>query len=284
MDAHARTVEANRLAHHVLVWNEGGRETAVLCHGFLDQAASWRWVAPHLVDAGLRVVAFDWRGHGDSEHIGRGGYYHFVDYVLDLHELLPQVASAPVHLVGHSMGGSACALFAATHGDALRTLTLIEGLGPPHEDRPAPEKVEHWVASVGRVRRRTPTALTDVGDAARRLRATHRDLGEALALELARAATRRGDDGTLRWTWDPLHRTTSPSVFRAETFLTYLGRIRVPTLIVTGENGYTTEDHARRVGAIPDAREVQLRGVGHMMHWLAPERLARALVEHMRPA
>jgi len=34
------------------------------------------------------VIAPDLRGHGDTDWIGAGGYYHFLDYVADLDELI----------------------------------------------------------------------------------------------------------------------------------------------------------------------------------------------------
>src|SRR5258706_3132064 len=76
-----RLVHANGLEHHVLEWNMGGAPTIVCCHGFLDLGWSFVWLAEELAAAGFRVVAFDWRGHGESEHVGRGGYYHFADYI-----------------------------------------------------------------------------------------------------------------------------------------------------------------------------------------------------------
>ena len=110
-----RFVRANGLRHHTLSWNDDAEVTVVLCHGFLDHAWSFHHVAQSLAEAGLRAVAFSWRGHGETEHVGAGGYYHFPDYVLDLHELMPMLASGDVHLVGHSMGGTAASLYAATH-------------------------------------------------------------------------------------------------------------------------------------------------------------------------
>lgn len=280
-----RTVRANGLDHHVLVWNDGGAETVVLCHGFLDHAWSWRWVAPHLAAAGFRVVAHDWRGHGQSEWIGPGGYYHFPDYVLDLHELWPSiVGERPAHLVGHSMGGGAAVLFAGSHPGLLQTLSVLEGLGPPNTQASAQARLADWLTSVTRERGKQRRAMETLDDAVRRLRSTQGAVDEEILHAVAETGTVRGDDGLLRWRFDPMHRTTAPNVFRAEDFGTFLDAIDVPTLVVTGEKGYWTSDHAERVARVPQVTERTLPRVGHMMHWLAPEPLAALLLAHIRRA
>src|SRR5262249_53812789 len=69
-----RFIVANRLRHHLLEWSERG-PALLLLHGFLEHAHTWDLVAPQLAAAGHHVFALDWRGHGDSEWVGSGGYY-----------------------------------------------------------------------------------------------------------------------------------------------------------------------------------------------------------------
>ena len=312
-------IEANGLRHHVLTWNAEGAPAIVLCHGFLDLAWSFHPLAQRLAAAGLRVLALDWRGHGETDWVGAGGYYHFADYVLDLHALMPALRgeAGEVHLVGHSMGGTAAALYAGTHPGALSTLTLIEGLGPPAFTGAAPDKMVAWLESVDRLRARGEkpirdhivaplrdgrpapaeetrrggagqvpayrhsAPLRDLDDAVKRLRAQTPALPEELARFLAEKATTRSGEG-LRWRFDPLHRTTSPLPFARDAFVSFLSRIDAPALIVSGGRGFRTEDHAERVAALRSAREVEIPDVGHMIHWLAPDALAGAILDHVR--
>jgi len=54
-------------------------------------------------EAGLRIVAWDQRGHGDSEH---AALYSWAADVCDARVVLDSTSSEPVHAVGHSKGGS----------------------------------------------------------------------------------------------------------------------------------------------------------------------------------
>ena len=274
-------VRANGLSHHVLTW-DGGGPPVLLCHGFLDLAWSWDSVARRLAAHGYRVHAFDWRGHGETEWIGPGGYYHFPDYALDLSELIGALISDPLHLVGHSMGGTACSLYAGTGPGTLRSLSLVEGIGPPaHAPAVAPDRFGAFLRTVGRVRGRETRAMPDVDAVLRRMRVQNPKLPDDLGRFLAEKGTKPGPGGEGRvFTFDPLHQTTSPTAFNLETYLAFLDRIEVPTLIVGGEHGFRVEDEALRRSRIPDQRLVEMPGVGHMVHWLAPEALAEVLWTH----
>ena len=271
------TVTANGLRHHVIVWGDQPVEV-VLCHGFLDIAWSFDAVARELVEAGHGVASFDWRGHGQTEWIGAGGYYHFPDYVLDLEGLIPQLTDHRVHLVGHSMGGSVCAMFAAARPEKLRTLSLIEGVGPPEmEPRDPATRLSAWLDGVSKVREKTRAPMKDEAAALRRMRFQNPELPDELGLFLVSKST-TAVEGGLQWTFDPLHKTFSPRPFQADLFSRTLEAIPVPTLIVAGEQGLRLADEQERMNKIRDHRFVEIAGVGHMIHWFEPQRLSSELV------
>ena len=279
-----RIVVANGISHHVLEWgppNAPLAETVLCCHGYLDVGASWHFVAQHLVAAGRRVVAFDFRGHGATEWVKPGGYYHFADYLFDLSDLAQTVAPDGFDLVGHSMGGTVSAMFAGLRPPGLRKLVLAEGLGPP-ESPPdhLPDRIAEWIHGVRKVRATTPRPLADMNDAVRRLRMQHAELDETLARWVAEHSTRRDAEGRLFFAFDPLHRTRSPLPFRVDQFKALLARIEVPTLYLAGETGFKTGDETSRLSAIAQLTEHEIPKVGHMMHWLAPEAMARAIEAH----
>src|SRR4029450_3520698 len=61
-----RAVPGDGITLHARDWGGGG-QAVVLLHGLASNARIWDGVAPRLVGAGLRVVAVDLRGHGESE-------------------------------------------------------------------------------------------------------------------------------------------------------------------------------------------------------------------------
>jgi pimeloyl-ACP methyl ester carboxylesterase len=274
-------LEANRLRHHLLEWGSGER-VVLLLHGFQEHAHAWDFVAPRLAAAGFRVLALDWRGHGDSEWIGRGGYYHFADYVADLAALVRELGGR-VSLVAHSMGGNAALLYAGTEPDRVDALVTIEGVGPMDQTpEVAPERFADWIEDLDRAAARAPRSLT-LEEAAQRLRDGLGRFTPEVALHMARHGTRDAGDGTRTWKFDPLHQTSSPQPFYAAQARAFWKRIRAPVLYVEGTCSFitvTSEEIRARVADL-GAEVVTLDGVGHHPHLERPDELAAVLVSFL---
>jgi pimeloyl-ACP methyl ester carboxylesterase len=288
-------VEANGLRHRVLVWepiralpDDAPVRTIVLVHGFMDAAGSWDLVAPLLAKAGFRVFAPDMRGFGESAQAPIGSYYHFADYVADLAALIEAVAGdQPIGLVGHSMGGTITTLYTGTFPERVARFANLEGLGPP--DNPfevGPTRMRSWIVQTRKARSRSETTAMRPEQALERLAGTHPNIpldvlrGRIVHLVTA-APTAEGDAG-VRWRFDPLHRTVSPTPFFAKSFVEFIKHIRCPVLFVSGgPMGYHPEDEQDRMGAFADLRRAELEGAGHMMHWTQPQELAGLLLEFL---
>lgn len=274
------------LAYHVLEWGSADAEhTVLLVHGFLDHAWTWEAVVDAgLGDAGLRLVAPDLRGHGDSDWVGAGGYYHFVDYLADLHELVALTTagrlSGRLSIVGHSMGGSVAAYYAGAYPDRVHKLALLEGLGPPESTSTMPERVNTWLAAWKAARERAPRSYASVQEAAERLMAHDPLLAAPLALRLAEQGTAPALGGRLRFKHDPLHATPGPYGFSLEVARSFWQRITAPTLLVEGAQSmlrHAPEEQARREGSLPVVKKVTIEGAGHMMQRHQPALLAAEL-------
>lgn len=78
-------------------WGTGAR-TALLVHGYSDDAETWWRVGPAIAELGFTVLAPDLRGHGQSE---RCLDYGLATFAQDLVDSLPAEADVAI---GHSLG------------------------------------------------------------------------------------------------------------------------------------------------------------------------------------
>jgi pimeloyl-ACP methyl ester carboxylesterase len=262
----------------VLEWDAGGDTTFVLVHGFLDLAYGWCEVAARL---GGHVLAPDLRGHGDSDWIGPGGYYHYLDYVADLDDVIARLARKRVIAVGHSMGGGVVSYWAGTRPTRPAAVALLEGLGPPDQSEvELGGRTAQWIDAWKRARSKL-RVMPSIAEAAARLRSHDPLLDEALALRLAAAGTREVDGG-VTWKHDPLHATMGPYPFRRDHAVRYWRRIACPVLVVDGARSMLNlpdAERAARRAELPGSRHVVLDGAGHMMQRHRPAELAQLLRE-----
>ncbi|MCG8420946.1 MAG: alpha/beta hydrolase [Proteobacteria bacterium] len=277
----ARTIDlATGLRYHMLEWDADSDHTVILVHGFLD--LSWGWQA--VVESGLagkfHLVAPDMRGHGDSDRVGPGGYYYFMDYVADLADLADLVSRSRLSLVGHSMGGSICSYYAGSFPDRVTRLALLEGLGPPEETIDMPGRIRGWLNGWKRARQREPVSYANLDEAAARLCQHDRLLDPVLAEFLAERGTVATADGRYHFKHDPLHVTRGPYPYRIDMAASLWKNINCPVLLVEGSKSifrHHAEQVERRYAYFPTGKRVVIDGAGHMMQRHRPAELARLL-------
>jgi pimeloyl-ACP methyl ester carboxylesterase len=278
---------ATGLHYHVLEWGADRPDldhTVVLLHGFLDLAWGWAGTARAGLAGRFHLIAPDLRGHGDSDWIGPGGYYHFIDYVADLHDLIGQLGRARVSLVGHSMGGSVAAYHAGSYPERIHRLALLEGMGPPEQADAVPDRVRRWVDAWRQARSRETKGYADLAEAAARLQKHDPLLAPELARELAERGTARRPDGRLAFKHDPLHVTTGPLPFRVAFAAEFWQRITCPVLLVEGALSafrHGANEWEQRASLIASTERAVLAGAGHMMQRHQPATLADMLVEFL---
>ena len=108
---------------HLACLDRGSGAPVVLIHGWSLAAAIWSSQADWLAAQGLRVVAYDRRGHGTSDKPADG--YDFDTLAADLAAILDQLDLRDVTLVGHSMGAGEVARYLARRGTARIARTVL---------------------------------------------------------------------------------------------------------------------------------------------------------------
>jgi pimeloyl-ACP methyl ester carboxylesterase len=281
---------ATGLRYHVTTWS-GDREdrTFLLVHGFSDLGRGWEAVAERLAPHG-RVVAPDLRGHGDSEWIGAGGYYHFFDYLADLDDVVAQCVRGKLVLVGHSMGGSISGYYAGARADRVASLVLLEGLGPP--DAVGVDLVQRtasWIDAWKRARAKTSfRAMASLDVAIARLRKNDRLLDEPTARRLAELGTKPVPDdsdgaGGITWKHDPLHMTMGPYLYRLSVAQDFWGRVTCPVLCVDGAESQLNlpiAERAARRAQFARCRHAIVERAGHALQRHQPAEVAQLILDH----
>jgi pimeloyl-ACP methyl ester carboxylesterase len=127
-----RALEAPVVIDHVSVdgcsiafrrWGDQSRPGVVLVHGGGAHSRWWDHVGP-LLAAECSVAALDLSGHGDS---GRRDRYTFTDWAREILAVAEELAGPePPVVVAHSMGGLAAIQAAATSGDRMKGVIIVD--------------------------------------------------------------------------------------------------------------------------------------------------------------
>jgi pimeloyl-ACP methyl ester carboxylesterase len=276
-----------RLAVH-----EWGREDApplLLAHGGFDFSRTFDVFAPLLAAGGWRVVSFDQRGHGDSDH---AALYSWDADARDALAVLDSTTAQPVPFVGHSKGGAVLTHLAQSCPHRVTKLASIDGLP---SRRPAPDIADHertrlladevaaWLAHRRRAasRERKPGTLDEL--AARRGRMNPR-LSRDWLRYLVSVGARRDADGW-RWKIDPALRPGGFGPWRPEWTLGRLPGLSVPLLgllaSVNEPMGWDTSEDTLRPFLPPEARIVTFPETGHFIHIERPHEVASLVLEFL---
>lgn len=230
----------------------------IFAHGFGQTRAAWRGALAELGEAGWRAMAYDARGHGESDHLASGDY-HVEQFVDDLGIVCAQTTLPPV-VVGASMGGLVGLAMAARESAHCRALVLVD-ITPRWE--PA------GVARIVEFMRAHPDGFADVGEAADAIAAYLPHRGGRRSPERLSGLLVAGADGRLRWHWDPrmLSSIAEDSQRHQGDLFDAARRIRVPTLLVSGaaSDVVSTDTINEFLELVPHARHVTVPRATHMV-------------------
>ena len=118
-----RTVESNEIRLHLV--EEGDGFPVVFCHGFPELWYSWRHQIPALAAAGLRPIALDLRGYGETDKPEALQEYDIQHLVGDLIGVLDALNLEKAVLVGHDWGSFVVWSAAVMHPERVERVVSL---------------------------------------------------------------------------------------------------------------------------------------------------------------
>ena len=284
-----RTVVSHGVRIAVYEWGDPDALPLALAHGGFDFARTFDVFAPLLAAAGWRVVAWDQRGHGASEHTAM---YSWEADLRDALAVIDSVTAGPLPVVGHSKGGSVMVQFAAALPHRVSALVNLDGVpsGRSMPDVPDHERTKLLAGELAGwldFRRQTATKQrrpdTIDGLAGRRGRMNPRLSTEWLRYLVSVGA--RHDDAGWRWMIDPSLRLGGFGPWRPEWAMSRLPGLSVPILAVLGQQpevmGWATPPDEVEPNLPAGSRLVVYEDVGHFVHIEQPRRVAQLVLEFL---
>lgn len=119
-----RRVPGDGVPLHALVWPGAGPD-ALLLHGLASSSHIWELTAPRLSRRGLRVAAYDQRGHGRSGKPSSG--YGFARTCADAAAVIRALRLRRPVVVGHSWGANVALELAVRRPRTVAGAVLIDG-------------------------------------------------------------------------------------------------------------------------------------------------------------
>jgi len=273
----------------------GTRTPVVFAHGFGQTRHAWSATAQALAAAGFPTLAYDARGHGDSDWNDAALPYHGEQFADDLIVLAGEQARPPV-LVAASMGGLFGLLAEARWPGLFAAMVLVDIT--PRWETAGVERILAFMTA-------HPEGFRSLDHAADVIAAyvPHRPRKSDAAL---RALLREDGSGRWRWHWDPrlVAELARDSGQHQDALAEAARQVHCPLLLVSGGRSdlVSPQTVAEFLALAPHARHVQLPQATHMvagddndaftatvLHYLdvlpaAPAAASSALNEHVTGA
>ncbi len=239
-------------------WGSVDGPLVVLQHGGGQTRHAWKTAGEVLGAAGYYAIAFDARGHGDSDWSSDGIYGQDV-MADDLLYVLEQLGGRRPVLVGASMGGGT-SLVAVGEDRVDATGLVLVDIAPQIE----PTGVQKITAFMNQ----KPDGFDSLEEVADAIAAyqPHRQRPRDLA-GLAKNL-RRAENGKYRWHWDPRFMTLRRDMDARIARLTACAKnLSLPTLLVRGGlSDVLSENGAQHfLSLCPHAEYVNITDAGHMV-------------------
>ena len=258
-------------------WGDPNGPLVLLQHGGGQTRHAWKGTGELLGAAGYSVVAFDARGHGDSDWAPDGVYEQDV-MVQDLKCIVAALGNRRPVLVGASMGGGTSLVAIGEEQVDASALVLVDI---------APHIEKEGVGNIRAFMSQKPEGFNSLEEVAEtigkyqphRIRPRHLD---GLAKNV-----RLGADGKYRWHWDPLFRARDYNLEQRQRRLEAcaLG-LNLPTLLIRGGlSDLLSEEGAQEfLKLCPHSEYVNVANAAHMVAGDRNDVFGNAVIEFLHRA
>jgi len=239
-------------------WGDTDGPLVLLQHGGGQTRHAWKGAGVRLAAAGYHAVAFDARGHGDSDWAS-DGLYSLDVMVEDLKRVVAALGNRRPVLVGASMGGGT-SLVAVGEDHVDATALVIVDIGPRIEPAGI-DKIQAFMSQ-------KPDGFDSLREVADAIASYQPHRSRPRTLDGLAKNVRLHADGKYRWHWDPRFRAGRRDLEkRRERLEACSRRLLLPTLLVRGgQSDVLSEEGAKEFLELCRHSEyVNVTGAAHMV-------------------
>jgi len=258
-------------------WGDPNGPLVLLQHGGGQTRHAWKGAGELLGAAGYCAIAFDARGHGDSDWAPDGLYGQDV-MVEDLKCVVAALGNQRPVLVGASMGGgTSLVAIGEDHVDA--TALVMVDIAPRIETEGI-NKIQAFMSQ-------KPEGFSSLEEVAEAIGNYQPHRSRPKNLDGLAKNVRLGADGKFRWHWDPRFRAVRRDLGRRRERLEACARnLALPTLLVRGGlSDVLSEEGAQDfLKLCPQSEYVNVTGAAHMVAGDRNDIFGNAVIEFLSRA
>lgn len=256
-------------------WGPADGPLVLLQHGGGQTRHAWKGTGQALGAAGFRAVAFDARGHGDSDWDANGQYSQ--DFMVrDLQRVVAALGHRRPFLVGASMGGGT-SLVAAGEGHLDTAALVLVDVAPNIETA--------GVANIHAFMHQRPEGFESLEEVAAAIASYQPHRPRPRNLDGLAKNVRLGPEGRYYWHWDPQIIQKTPDLAQRTARLEACARnLSVPTLLVRGGlSDLLSEEGAQAFLALcPHSEYVRVNDAAHMVAGDRNDIFAGTVIDFLR--
>lgn len=270
-------IKSNKI--NVIEWGDPDGEAVLCLHGWLDNAATFHYLAPLLTaNSNYRLIAIEFPGHGQSEHLHPAADYQFISGISMIDGVIEVLKLHKPKFLAHSMGAALSSIYAGVFPDNVDSIVSIDALGalvstPEGTVRQLAKALEQRKAKRGKKR-----YFKDLESAAR-ARAQVSELPVDVLLPLIERGVTLCEEG-YQWSSDSRLKHLSWLRMTEPQMEAIMRNITCPMLVLMANEGLYKEYPAieQRFDYLQSVERVDLEG-GHHLHMQFADVVAEKIID-----